>query len=79
MSVIKFGKKPTESDLELENANHEFVSQQSEIESILDMAKNARDRAKELDLNFEAYLLHTSVLALCDRLDKQDSCEESDL
>ena len=36
------------------------------------MTENARDSAKGLGLKFEAYLLHTAVLALSEQLDREE-------
>lgn len=44
----------------------------AEIESIVELTKSAREKALEIDLNFEAYLLHTALVALMEQLELED-------
>ena len=41
----------------------------AEIESIVELTKTAREKALEVDLTFEAYLLHTALVALLEQLE----------
>ncbi len=67
MSVIEFDKQSSEP----ETANSAFTPRELEVRAILDTALDARARAQKLGLSFETYLLHTAILALSDRLDKE--------
>lgn len=44
----------------------------SEIESIIELTKTAREKAIEIDLTFEAYLLHTALVALLEQLELEE-------
>ncbi len=72
MSVIKLNISPPVPSSKPEKTNLEDESPESEIRKILNMTENARDRAKGLGLKFEAYLLHTAVLALSEQLDREE-------
>ena len=41
----------------------------AEIESIVELTRTAREKALEVDLTFEAYLLHTALVALLEQLE----------
>ncbi len=41
----------------------------AELESIVELTRTAREKALEADLTFEAYLLHTALVALLEQLE----------
>ncbi len=44
-------------------------SRLAELESIVELTRTAKERALEINLNFEAYLLHTALVALQEQLE----------
>ncbi len=40
-----------------------------ELKTIVELTKTAKEKALDADLTFEAYLLHTALLALIDQVE----------
>lgn len=49
--------------------NAQSNSRLAELEAIVELTKTAKERALEMDLTFEAYLLHTALVALLEQLE----------
>lgn len=44
-------------------------SRLAELESIVELTRTAKEKALEIDLTFEGYLLHTALVALLEQLE----------
>ena len=53
--------------------SRDALGRAAEIEEIVELTKTAKARALELGLTFEAYLLHTAMVALLEQLELEST------
>lgn len=45
------------------------IDRLAELETIVELTRTAKEKALEIDLTFEGYLLHTALVALLEQLE----------
>lgn len=71
MAIIQFEKPATQPLEKDQPETAEFEPTAADIKSIIETAERARGHADRIGMKFEAYLLHTAILALTQRLDEE--------
>lgn len=69
MAILEFEKPSAEPMSESRPVERTFTPTAAEIRAVMDTAERARSEADRLGMKFEAYLLHTAILALAGRMD----------